>query len=55
MSITNRLKLLKRETDPDKREQLVGQTASLVNYIYYEGKTLSRKINRARNTLEHLQ
>ncbi len=49
--ITYRLNRLKRENDPDKREQLVNEVNDLINYIYYSGKDMGRVIDRARKAL----
>lgn len=51
MSITNRLNKLKREKKQSTREQLVDEAAKCVDYLYYEGKNLSKKVDRARNAL----
>lgn len=51
MSITNRLNRLKRERNRSTREQLVDEAAKCVDYLYYEGKNLSKKVDRARNAL----
>ncbi len=49
--ITNRLNRMARSNDPAKREQLRSEAAECVNYLYDSGRRLSRKIDRARNTL----
>ena len=51
MSITNRLNRLKRERNRSTREQLVDEAAKCVDYLYAEGKNLSKKVDRARNAL----
>ena len=53
-SITNRLNKLKRERDQAAREQLVSEASELVNYIYYSGKNLGKKIDSARRTLRRV-
>ena len=54
MSITNRLTQLKNERSKAKREILVDEANELVNYIYYSGKELRDKIDRAHNALERV-
>ncbi len=54
-SITNRLNLLKKERNRAQREILVNEATELVNYIYYSGKELGGKIDRARGALARVR
>ena len=49
--VTNRLNRMARSKDAAKREQLRVEAAECVDYLYDAGRRLSRKIDRARNTL----
>ena len=49
--ITRRLNQLIKEKDQATREQLVNQAAEYINYIYYDAKELSRRIDRVRKAL----
>ena len=49
--ITRRLKSMAVSNDPERREQLRLEVAAAVDYLYYEGKRLSTKIDRARKAL----
>ena len=50
VGITNRLGKLKSEDDQDARQKLTVEIAERVNYIYYEGRRLSRELEHARKT-----
>ena len=39
--------------DRETREELKKEVAECVNYLYYEGKRLRGKIERARKSLEY--
>ena len=50
--ITHRLKRLTKEKDQSTREQLADEAARWINYLYYEGKRMSRQVERARKELD---
>ena len=50
--ITRRLKSLVKENDRDAREKLVDEASMWINYLYYDGKRLSRQVDRARKALD---
>ena len=52
MIITNRLNSLVKENDQFVREQLKDEAKKWIDYLYYDGKRLSRKVDRARKALE---
>lgn len=49
--ITNRLKFLAKEDDPDIRERLANEADECVDYLFDQGKRMGRQIDRARKTL----
>ena len=44
--VTNRLKKLAAENDPEKRKVLVAEIDGYVDYLYYGGKALGQTIDR---------
>ena len=50
--ITNRLKGLVKETDPEKREKLAAEADKWVDYLYYDGKRLGEQVERARRSID---
>ena len=50
--ITNRLKSLVKENDPEKREKLAAEADKWVDYLYYDGKRLGQQVDRARRSIE---
>lgn len=50
--ITNRLRLLEKESDQATRERLAEEVAGCVEYIYQRGRQMGRQIDSARKTLD---
>ena len=51
--ITRRINKMVTTNDRETREELKKEVAECVNYLYYEGKRLRGKIERARKSLEY--
>ena len=49
---TNRLNDLVKETDPAKRKELAAEAKKWIDYLYYDGKRLGQKVDRARKALD---
>ena len=50
--ITNRLKSLVKENDPEKRENLAAEADKWIDYLYYDGKRLGQQVDRARRSID---
>ena len=50
--VTNRLNRLVKEEDQAERQKLKDQADECVNYLFSAAKSLSRKVERARKTLD---
>ena len=52
MITTIQLNALVKETDPAKRKELAAEAKKWIDYLYYDGKRLSQKVDRARKALD---
>ncbi len=50
--ITRRINRLVSATDPAIRQELSKEVKAYINYLYYGGKRLGRKVDRARKVLD---
>ena len=51
--ITNCLKSLVEENDPEEREILADEADKWVDYLYYDGKRLGKQVGRARRSIDN--
>ena len=49
---TNLLNALVKETDPARRKELAAEAKKWIDYLYYDGKRLGQKVDRARKALD---
>ena len=51
--ITNRLKWLAKESDPQKREIWAAEADKWVDYLYYDGKRLGKRVDKVRRAINN--